>query len=51
LGLLDDFKMDVEEYIAKQKNPQKEILIKIRRIIKKNFKGIKEGIGWGGYCL
>ena len=39
--------MDVDSYIKKQKSPQKEILIKLRAIIKKNFKGIKEEIKMG----
>ncbi len=39
--------MDVDSYIKKQKNPQKEILERLREIIKKNFKGIKEEIRMG----
>jgi len=39
--------MDADFYIQKQKSPQKEILIKLREIIKKNFKGSKEEIKMG----
>jgi hypothetical protein len=39
--------MDVDSYIKKQKMPQKEILEKLRAIIKKNFKGLKEEIKMG----
>ena len=38
-------KMEVEEYI--QKNPQEKILERVRKIIKNNFKGIKEEMKWG----
>lgn len=37
----------VEEYIEKQKSPQKEIIKKVRGIILKNFPGIKEESMWG----
>lgn len=36
---------DVDGYI--EKNPQRKILEKVRKIIKKNFKGIKEEMKWG----
>ncbi len=39
--------MDVDSYIKKQKSPQKEILEKLRGLIKKTFKGIKEEIRRG----
>lgn len=44
--------MTVAEYIKKQPNPQKQILNKLRRILKKTFPKIKEemyvGVPWYG---
>lgn len=42
-------KMDkkVDEYIEKQKSPQKEILQRLREIIFKTFPGIDERMKWG----
>jgi hypothetical protein len=37
----------VQNYIEKQKSPQKEILQKLREIIVKNFPGINEQMKWG----
>ena len=37
----------VDDYIAKQKSPQKEMLQKLRSIIVKNFPGIHEQMKWG----
>jgi len=37
----------VDEYIEKQKSPQKEICKKLRKIILKTFPDIKEEMKWG----
>ena len=37
----------VDEYIEKQKSPQKEICQKLRKIILKTFPDIKEELKWG----
>lgn len=37
----------VDEYIEKQKSPQKEICAKLRKIIFKNFPDIEEEMKWG----
>ncbi len=37
----------VDDYIQKQKSPQKEICIKLRNIIFKTFPDAKEEIKWG----
>jgi hypothetical protein len=37
----------IDEYIDKQKNPQKEVCIYLRNLINKTLPGIKEGIKWG----
>ena len=37
----------VDDYIAKQKSPQKEILQKLREIILKTFPNIHEEMKWG----
>jgi len=37
----------VKSYIERQKSPQKEILLKLREIIVKNFPGINEQMKWG----
>lgn len=37
----------VDEYIEKQKSPQKEICQKLRRVIFKTFPDIKEKMKWG----
>jgi hypothetical protein len=37
----------VDEYIEKQKSPQKEICQKLRKIIFKTFPDIKEEMKWG----
>ena len=37
----------VDEYIKKQKSPQKEICQKLREVILKNFPDVKEEIKWG----
>jgi hypothetical protein len=37
----------VDEYIEKIKSPQREICNKLRKIIFKNFPGIKEEMKWG----
>lgn len=37
----------IEDYIAKQKSPQKEIILKLRKFILKSFPGIKEESRWG----
>lgn len=48
---------EVEEYIEKQKSPQKEICKKLRKIILKTFPDTKEemklGVPWyeGKYCI
>jgi hypothetical protein len=39
--------MNVEEYLQKQKSPQKEICQTLREIILKTFSGIKEEMKWG----
>lgn len=39
--------MDVDEYIKKQKSPQKEICSKLRKIILKTFPKIKEEMKLG----
>jgi len=37
----------VDEYIEKQKSPQREICLKLRRIIFQTFPGIEEEMKWG----
>lgn len=37
----------VDEYIKKQKSPQKEICEKVRKLIFKTFPNIKEEMKWG----
>ena len=37
----------VRKYIEKQKSPQKEVLLKLRETIVKNFPGIREQMKWG----
>lgn len=37
----------VDDYIRKQKSPQKEIVIGIRKVILKHFPKIKEEMKWG----
>jgi len=37
----------VDEYIEKQKSPQKEICQKLRKVIFKNLPDVKEEIKWG----
>jgi hypothetical protein len=39
--------MNVEEYLQKQKSPQKEMCQQLRGIILKTFPGIKEEMKWG----
>jgi len=39
--------MKVEEYLQKQKSPQKEICQQLRETILKTFPGIKEEMRWG----
>lgn len=39
--------MNVEEYIANQPSPQKEICLKLRQILHKSFPQIKEELKWG----
>ena len=43
------YKMDkrVEEYIAKQKSPQKEIIQKVRKIFQRTLPNCKEKFAWG----
>ena len=41
----------VDEYIEKQKSPQKEILQKVRRIFLKTISGCEEKIAWGGVAF
>lgn len=38
---------EVDKYIEKQESPQKEICIKLRRIIHKTYPDIKEEMKWG----
>ncbi len=38
---------EVEEYIEKQKSPQKEILQKVRKIFQKTLPGCEEKMAWG----
>lgn len=38
---------DIEDYIKKQRSPQREICQKIRKIIFKAFPGIEEEMKWG----
>ena len=38
---------DVDEYIEKQKSPQKEICLELRRIIFRIFPKIEEEMKWG----
>lgn len=38
---------EVENYIEKQKSPQKEIIQKLRKIILKTFPNIREEFKWG----
>lgn len=38
---------ETQEYISRQKPPQKEILQKLRKLILKNLPGIKEEMRWG----
>jgi hypothetical protein len=40
-------KMKVEEYLQKQKSPQKEICQQLRTIILRTFPSIKEEMKWG----
>jgi len=37
----------VDEYIEKQKSPQREICLRLRRIIFQTFPGIEEEMKWG----
>jgi len=37
----------VDEYIKKQKSPQKEILQKVRKIFQKTLPNCEEKMGWG----
>lgn len=37
----------IDEYISKQKSPQKEICIKLRKIILKNYPDSNEDMKWG----
>ena len=37
----------VEEYIEKQKSPQKEICLQLRRIVFQTFPDIEEELRWG----
>jgi uncharacterized protein YdhG (YjbR/CyaY superfamily) len=37
----------VDEYIEKQKSPQKEICLKLRRIVFQTFPDIEEEMKWG----
>ena len=37
----------IEEYIKKQKSPQKEICIYIRKLIHKTIPGVSEEMKWG----
>ena len=37
----------VDEYIEKQKSPQKEICLELRRIVFKTFPDIEEEMKWG----
>ncbi|MBK6265350.1 DUF1801 domain-containing protein [Marivirga sp. S37H4] len=39
--------MNVEDYIIKQKSPQKEICQKLRQILFKTFPHVKEELKWG----
>ncbi|MBU0527789.1 DUF1801 domain-containing protein [Candidatus Micrarchaeota archaeon] len=39
--------MEVKEYIEKQKSPRKEILKRLRKIIKATFPKTKEEMRWG----
>ncbi|MDD2731105.1 MAG: DUF1801 domain-containing protein [Candidatus Portnoybacteria bacterium] len=41
----------VKQYIAKQKSPQKEILLAVRKIFFKTIKNCKEKYGWGVIVL
>jgi len=43
-------KITVEQYIKKQKSPQKEILKRLREIILKTIKNQEEKMGWGVAC-
>ena len=38
---------EVDEYIEKQKSPQKEICLQLRRIIFRTFPDIEEAMKWG----
>jgi len=38
---------EVDEYIEKQKSPQKEILKRVRKLIQKTFPGCDEEMTWG----
>jgi hypothetical protein len=38
---------EVEEYIEKQKSPQKEIIQKVRKIFKKTLPSCEEKMAWG----
>ena len=40
-------KVKVDEYINKQKNPQKEVCNYLRKLIHKTIPGIKEEMKWG----
>jgi putative endonuclease len=42
-----DMDIKVQEYIEKQKSPQKEICLKLREIILKTFPDVSEGMKWG----
>ena len=37
----------VEEYIGKQKSPQRDICLELRNLIFKTFPGVKEEMKWG----
>lgn len=39
--------MSIDQYIDKQKSPQKEILKKLRAVIRKAFPGMQEEMKWG----
>ena len=39
--------MTVDEYYNKQKSPQKEICLKLRKIVKKKYPHYKESMLWG----
>jgi uncharacterized protein YdhG (YjbR/CyaY superfamily) len=45
--MINDMDIKIDEYIEKQKSPQKEICEKLREIIFKTFPDIKEEIKWG----